>query len=92
MDDIKRALLGDHEAAKRLTEAGVRIRCPMCGSNPKLIFWYREEKQINPSQVKCKKCGLQTSTYFRIKDAILAWNTRAPIQSEGESEKLEEDT
>ena len=23
MDDIKRALLGDHEAAKRLTDAGV---------------------------------------------------------------------
>ena len=26
MDDIKRALLGDKEAAKRLTEAGVKLR------------------------------------------------------------------
>lgn len=26
MDDIKRALLGDHEAAKRLTDAGVKLR------------------------------------------------------------------
>ena len=25
MDDIKRALLGDHEAAKRLTDAGVLL-------------------------------------------------------------------
>ena len=25
MDDIKRALLGDHEAAKRLTDAGVKL-------------------------------------------------------------------
>lgn len=26
MTDEKRALLGDHEAAKRLTEAGVKLR------------------------------------------------------------------
>ena len=26
MDDVKRALLGDHEAAKRLTDAGVKLR------------------------------------------------------------------
>ena len=32
MDDIKRAMLGDQEAAKRLTDAGVLVPCPMCGS------------------------------------------------------------
>ena len=40
MDDIKRALLGDKEAAKRLTETGyfkasgdlALCRCPFCGS------------------------------------------------------------
>ena len=31
MDDIKLALLGDHEAAKRLTDAGVLLPCPFCG-------------------------------------------------------------
>ena len=30
---IKRALLGDHEAAKRLTEAGVLVPCPFCGND-----------------------------------------------------------
>ena len=30
--DVKRALLGDHEAAKRLTEKGVLLPCPWCGS------------------------------------------------------------
>ena len=30
MDDIKRALLGDKEAARRLTEAGVLLPCPGC--------------------------------------------------------------
>lgn len=31
MDDIKLALLGNHEAAKRLTDAGVLLACPFCG-------------------------------------------------------------
>ena len=31
MNDVKRALLGDHEAAKRLTDAGVLLPCPFCG-------------------------------------------------------------
>lgn len=33
MDDKTRALLGDHEAAKRLTDAGVLLPC-MCGGVP----------------------------------------------------------
>ena len=36
MTDEKRALLGDHEAAKRLTEAGVRIPC-RCGAKGEII-------------------------------------------------------
>ena len=36
MDDVKRALLGDHEAAKRLTEKGVLLRCPFCGGEVRL--------------------------------------------------------
>ena len=31
MNDVKRALLGDHEAAKRLTDAGVLLACAHCG-------------------------------------------------------------
>ena len=33
MDDVKAALLGDHEAAKRLTEQGVMVPCPFCGND-----------------------------------------------------------
>ena len=29
--DISAAMLGDHEAAKRLTDAGVLLPCPFCG-------------------------------------------------------------
>ena len=34
--DIRLALLGDHEAAKRLTDAGVLVPCPFCGSGVNL--------------------------------------------------------
>lgn len=33
MTDEKRALLVDHEASKRLTEAGVLLPCPGCGGD-----------------------------------------------------------
>ena len=36
MDDCARALLGDHEAAKRLTDAGVLVPCPFCGGEVRL--------------------------------------------------------
>lgn len=36
LDDEKRALLGDHEAAKRLTDAGALVPCPFCGGDVKL--------------------------------------------------------
>ena len=34
MTDEKRAIMGDREAAKRLTEAGGLAPCPMCGLVP----------------------------------------------------------
>lgn len=33
MDDYRRALLGDREAAKRPTDAGVLVPCPFCGGD-----------------------------------------------------------
>lgn len=33
MDDVRAALLGDHEAAKRLTDAGVLVPCSFYGGN-----------------------------------------------------------
>lgn len=36
MTDVEKALRGDHEAAKRLTEAGVLLPCPFCGEEVRL--------------------------------------------------------
>ena len=32
-NDVKLALMGDYEAAKRLTDAGVMVPCPFCGND-----------------------------------------------------------
>ena len=39
--DIRAAMLGDHEAAKRLTDAGVLVPCPWCGETPKVTAFDR---------------------------------------------------
>lgn len=84
IEDVRAALLGDHEAAKRLTEAGVLLPCPMCADTPYITnefysgyFWY-----------KCS-CGVKTGACQTEREAMLLWNTRAPILSAEEMERLE---
>ena len=95
---IKFALLGDHEAAKQLTERYELLPCPFCGGQAKCFG--------GPSIacVHCKACGLeicrmdadgediisQICAVAPKYEACLAWNTRAPILSAEEMERLEE--
>ena len=88
MTDEQRALLGDHEAAKRLTDAGVLVPCPMCKGDGALD----SEFPMGAFWVLCTGCGLQTEAFETEEEARLAWNTRAPILSESELKKLEETT
>ena len=85
MDDIKLAMLGSKEAAKRLTDAGVLVPCPFCGGEAMV-----EYDTIEPFGyvVFCGDCGVMTTTSEDEQVARLAWNTRAPILSESEMEKL----
>ena len=39
--DIRAAMLGDQDAAKRLTEAEVLVPCPWCGGTPKVTTFDR---------------------------------------------------
>lgn len=39
MDDIKSALLGDKEAAKRVTLDGELIPCPFCGGDADVVAY-----------------------------------------------------
>ena len=90
MTDEKRALLGDHEAAKRLTDAGVLL---MQGDCLELL------KDI-PDDTGRKFIGMELDPgYFevakrRIEEAQaqvrLDWNTRAPILTQEQMDMLEE--
>ena len=89
MTDIDKAMLGDHEASKRLTDAGVLLPCPFCGSNAMADY-----DAVRPFEwaVFCEACGVMPLVSESEHDARLAWNTRAPILSESELKKLEETT
>lgn len=95
MDDLKKALLGDHEAAKRLTDAGVLVPCPMCKGDEVLVRsvsgTFDSGRITTKKYTQCRGCFLQTAFYNTGKEARLAWNTRAPILSAEELKKLEEE-
>ena len=86
MDDIKLAQLGNKEAAKRLTDAGVLVPC--CGEAPKLHCFMG----LRAWAVECSVNGHIHNTPLcdSEHEARLAWNTRAPILSAEEMEMLNE--
>lgn len=90
MDDITRAMLGDHEAAERLTEAGVLLPCH-CGGEmeimvPKGIAAYPADIYYRP---RCKECFAIGAAGRTAKKAIKFWNTRAAILTPEQIERLE---
>lgn len=86
MDDVKLAMLGDHEAAKRLTDAGVLLACPFCGGDAMVEYDTMEPFEY---AVFCGDCGVMPTVSEDEQVALLAWNTRAPILSAEKMEMLE---
>ena len=84
LTDKELALLGDHEAAKRLTDAGVLVPC--CGKAPQLNCFIG----LGAWAVECSanghihNTGLCNSEF----EARLAWNTRAPLLTPTQMEVL----
>ena len=106
-NDIRAALLGDKEAAKRLTDAGVLLPCPICGENIAKAASYAEHEFTDEDEpgykwasthfaVACNYnaggCGACTGPSETLEGARLAWNTRAPVLSAEEIQKLEGNT
>ena len=95
MDDKTRALLGDHEAAKRLAQSGIVIPCPVCGGVDCCISDITGNEPYVPERWSlhhfCKGIEAFISTYgSSAVKCIETWNTRAPILSESKLKKLEE--
>ena len=86
MDDIKLAMLGNKEAAKRLMDAGVLLGCPFCKNRDQSTLLIMQGTDY---WVACDECGAEGPYRSTIEQARLAWNTRAPILSEREMEMLE---
>ena len=87
MDDIKLAMLGSKEAAKRLTDAGVLVPCPFCKNRDQSTLLIMQGTDY---WVACGECGAEGPYRSKIEEARLAWNTRAPILSAEEVEMLDE--
>ena len=90
MTDELKALLGDHEAEKRLT----LVPCK-CGGTPVLEHECLIEhngwgKSFLVYWVRCHDCGAETKHYREDSGrAVEEWNTRAPILSAEELEILD---
>lgn len=100
MTDIQKALLGDKDAAERMTEAGVMLPCPCCGGQSKVRYTGKGSgpfgyisniyMRSKPGFVMCEKCGLMTGKNMRVCRAVKKWNTRAPILTPEQMKRLEE--
>ena len=101
--DIRAAMLGDHEAAKRMTDAVVFIPCAHCGNNDDLRFTLKFKKDrkkrcgiyYDICTIRCNCCSASVQQAgagrkLAEKNALLMWNTRAPILSKREMEMLNE--
>lgn len=84
MDDVKLALLGNKEAAKRLTERGEMLPCPKC----KGVVTLHSVNGFKSIYASCRWCGIMTRGFKTASEAIKAWNTRAPILTPEELEGL----
>ena len=83
-NDVRLALMGDREAAKRLTDRGVLLGCPFCGGSSvsereSACLFGRSAYQRTYKYVFCEDCFCKTADYGTKKKARLAWNTRAKI-------------
>ena len=94
MTDERKALLGDHETAKQLTNAGVLLPCWHCGGADIIVrkvdgLFGKSAYQRTYKYVQCRTCFSQTGYHGTEPKARLAWNTRAPILNAEEMEMLE---
>lgn len=88
MTDIQRAMLGDHEAAARLTEQGVLLPCWRCGCDAEVQKLHTGGKPVYAGSCKKHYCGAYGCACQTKEKAIEYWNTRAPILSESELKNL----
>ena len=79
MDDIKLAMLGNKDAAKRLTDAGVLLPCWRCGGQAEIEELHTGGKPIYAAVCKNHYCGAYGCAHATESEAAGYWNTRATL-------------
>lgn len=67
MDDVTRALLGDLDAAERITDQWIPLSCPRCGGSWKFRVTSRSERGAARGwgfHIGCTECGCRTNIYY----------------------------
>lgn len=97
-DPIRRALLGDREAQKECTDQGIALPCPFCGQNPNWVIVGENDDLLRFGCLKdMRHCAVWmipfTKPYYgnALQSAIERWNTRAPMLTAEQMERLEAD-
>lgn len=79
MTDKTLALLGDHEAAERVTERGELLPCWRCGGGAELEELKTGGKPIYAVVCVNCSCGAYGCAHKTKEEAISYWNHRAPV-------------
>lgn len=99
MDGRTLALLGDKAAQGRITERKELLPCQFCGGGANVVAY--DPRLLRPSRnhvysVSCNECEMMFGwdidyggRYDTEYEAMLAWNTRAPILRAKEMEMLD---
>lgn len=87
MDEIKKAMLGDKEAQRAVTERGELLPCPFCGGEPEIF------RRCSFYGVRCadESCnGYDVSAEYSNRYTVIHdYNTRPQILTAEELERLE---
>lgn len=74
MNDIKLAMFGNKEAAKRLAEMRKPVPCPWCRGMRMAV-----KDGIWP-QIMCEQCGARGPRATTTFEAMVGWNTRVEME------------
>lgn len=77
MTTEQRAMLGDKEAQRQITERGELLPCPFCGGQ--IVIWDSDFGVVKFAE--CKKCEIRFVFKWDNTNKEIAekWDTRAPI-------------
>lgn len=87
MNDIEKALLGDCEAQKRVTERGELLPCPFCGGSPEMID-NGKLFGVRCQNLSCSGYDVKPE-YGGASYAREGWNTRPALLTQEQIKRLE---